>query len=196
MTAQPSTVQRWWLLLLLLLIVVMVLAAFNRLGQPLRRSSGDRPWGQDDGMLALQLAGHRAAVEEITAEWGPEHQLRAGFLLGLDYLFMVAYGGLLTLTCLWSARVLSRKARRFRRVRVFFAGAMWIAVLLDAVENAMVLHQLLHGSTSPWPEVTLWVALIKFQLIGLAFCYSLAGLVAWCLFTAARRMDQSNQTDT
>jgi membrane-bound metal-dependent hydrolase YbcI (DUF457 family) len=117
-------------------------------------------------------------------------------LLGLDYLFMVAYGGLLTLTCLWSARVLSRKARRFRRVGVFFAGAMWIAVLLDAVENAMVLHQLLHGSTSPWPEVTLWVALIKFQLIGLAFCYSLAGLVAWCLFTAARRMDQSNQTDT
>ena len=56
----------------------------------------------------------------------------------------------------------------------------WVAVLLDAVENGMVLHQLLQDSTSPWPEVALWVALIKFQLIGLTLCHGLAGLVTWC----------------
>lgn len=171
---------------------MLVLMAFHEVGQPLRAPSGHPPWGIDDGILALQLAGDSTTVRSITDGWEAEHFLRAGFLLGLDYLFAVAYAIFVALACLWSASILRRRIRSLGWIGRMLAWAVLGAALLDAAENVMLLHQLLHGPAFPWPEITRSVALVKFLLVGAAVGYSLAGLVVWCFSANARPMEPAD----
>jgi hypothetical protein len=93
--------------------------------------------------------------------------------LGLDYLFMLVYGVTLNLACRWSAEKVGRA--NWGR---WLGRLVWVAALLDAVENACLAIGLIGTAVSPYPEIATFSATAKFTLILLALAWSLFGLVA------------------
>lgn len=135
------------------------------------------------GGLAIGQAGNCAAT---MAAWGAPGRQWAMLSLGLDYLFMLEYAGLVALGLWMAAERLSVRAALqadgvapgsgalLARVVLLrrFAAAAVVAALFDAAENLCligVVHSG-HGGLLAW-----WAALfasIKFALIG-------AALLAW-----------------
>jgi hypothetical protein len=132
-----------------------------------------------DGIVAIQLAGNAEAVQEIIGSWDGPLLVRAGFSLGLDYLFMVAYATTIALACLWGASVLGPKFGWLASTGELLAWGAWIAASLDAIENAAVLRQLLFGAASPWAETACWAATLKFTLIVLGLLYVIGAITFW-----------------
>lgn len=130
------------------------------------------------GILAFEFAGDPETAREIIACWKGEALTRAGFGLGLDYLFMVTYALVFSLACLWSRDVLRPRFPRLSGLGTGMAVASWLAAGADALENVALVRQLLAAPLSPWPEMAFGMASIKFALLALAAAFSLVGLVA------------------
>jgi len=127
------------------------------------------PWG----LFSWQFAATPQQAQVILASWDHRTQLLAAFGLGLDYLFMLVYGVTLNLACRWSAEKVGRA--NWGR---WLGGLVWVAALLDAVENACLGIGLIGTVVSPYPEIATFSATAKFTLILLALAWSLFGLVA------------------
>ncbi|HFB63921.1 MAG TPA: hypothetical protein ENJ60_00130 [Aeromonadales bacterium] len=94
-----------------------------------------------------------------------------GIILGVDYLFIILYASTISLSCLLLARKISMVFPHAANLGIFIAKIQIIAALCDATEN-FALIQLLLGSDHPhWPVIALWMALIKFSLIGIGILY-------------------------
>jgi len=127
------------------------------------------PWG----LFSWQFAATPQRAQAILASWDRRAQLLAAFGLGLDYLFMLVYAVTLNLACHWSAEKLGRA--NWGR---WLGSLVWVAALLDAVENACLGIGLIGRAVSPYPEIAAFSAVTKFTLILLALVWSLPGVVA------------------
>ena len=70
----------------LFILTLVVMASLQVLGKPL--STDVAPMG----IVSFEFAGELALAQGMIESWGPEGQVYAGLNLGLDYLFLVAYG--------------------------------------------------------------------------------------------------------
>jgi hypothetical protein len=159
----------FWFFLASALVLMFLL---NLAGAPL--TTPQAPYG----IVSYELAGSVAQAQAMLDSWDHTTQLRAAFSLGLDYLFMPAYAGAISLACLWAAAVLRQRAWPLVALGAPLAWGQWLAALLDAIENLGLTVILFGAPVSPWPELAFWCAALKFILIFIGLVYALLGLIA------------------
>ncbi len=159
----------------LLAATLVVMALFQILDRPLRTPAA--PWG----IVSFELAGSMDKAQAMIDSWDEHARLSAAFGLGLDYLFMVLYATTIALACLWSAQVYGELGWWLVDLGGLLAWGVWLAALLDGIEN-ISLWQLLKGPVSdPWPSIARWCASIKFVLIAFSMIYGIAGGIVYLL---------------
>lgn len=132
----------------------------------------------EGGLVALELARSHERVAEILATWRARDAMGLGaFGLGLDMLYLVAYG----LALSFGAAVMAKSARARDAVTLAAAGvfAAWMALmaaLLDVFENAFQVPYFADPSAGvPWAAASF--AAVKFVLLGYVIAVSVAGAI-------------------
>ena len=148
---------------------VLVGAGLQVIGQPLKTEDSPK------GIVSFQLAGEIARSNAIVASWGPEGRVNAGLNLGLNYLFLVAYGICLSLACVLLTTRFSERNTVMFRLGIFFAWATIGAALLDAMENYALIRILLGTQLDLWPLVARWCAIPKFLILISGLTYVVLG---------------------
>lgn len=151
-------------------VSILVLSVFNWIGAPLTTPAA--PWG----MISFQLARTSEQVQAILASWDALTRQVAAFCLGLDYLFMPAYALAIGLAARWVGVAMKQRGWPLAGWGVPLAWALWLAALLDAIENAAQTAMLFGSSNAILPGLTWLVALVKFGLVFAALVYVFYGL--------------------
>ncbi len=162
----PAGVERP-LFLCALAVSLAAMAAMAVVGRPLETTAAPH------GIGSYEFAGDAAAARQLLASWDAAAKIRAGFSLGIDYLFLVGYSTLIAMACLWAVQ--GFRGRLVRRLGVFLAWGQWMAGTFDALENAILLAMLLGAPADPWPALARLCAVLKFTLVGSGLLYSAAG---------------------
>ena len=115
------------------------------------------------GIISFELAWDPAIAQLMLDNWNAAQTAAVLRHTTFDFLYLLAYGGLVSL-------LVENVARGFTHEMVVKAGAMlsWCAVLaaaLDAIENLGILVMLDEGAASPWPQLVALFAGLKFMLI-------------------------------
>ena len=126
-------------------------------------------------IVDFELAGSLPKAQAIIDAWSETDRIRAGFSLGIDYLYMPVYSTTIALACVLAAWVLKSKA--WRSIGLLLAWGLWAAAIFDAIENVALLTILLGNNVAPWPQVAQICATIKFALILAGLLYAAVGLV-------------------
>lgn len=107
----------------------------------------------------------------ILRAWNEVAKIQAGFSLGFDFLYIPVYSTMIALACIWAANNLGAN-RIWHNVGMLFAWGLWLAAVLDCVENYALLTMLQGMVADPYPAVATMCASVKFSLIllGIAFC--------------------------
>ena len=149
------------------------MTALLRIDVPLQTTAAPQ------GIVSYEMAGSVDGAQRILDSWDPTARLYAAFSLGLDYLYMPAYGIVIGLACAWAAELWCKRRRWLALAGVGLAWGLMVAALCDAVENVALVTMLLSGVRAPWPAVAFGCATVKFALIGAGLVYTLIGGVAW-----------------
>jgi hypothetical protein len=131
----------------------------------------------DPDIVGFEFAWTTDRAAQIIQGWSAEQQIRAGFSLGLDYLYLTLYSTLIALACVGSAMRTTRPS--WRRLGLGLGWALWLAAAADAVENAALYRTLLGPVTDPYPAIAGICASVKFALVVAGVAYAAAGAVAW-----------------
>jgi hypothetical protein len=129
------------------------------------------------GIISLEFAGSPRKAEAILESWDRAAQLRAAFIQGLDFLYLIFYSTTIALACLWAGETLRRMGWSPAALGVPLAWGMWLAALCDFAENVALVVILFNRTSSPWPELAAVCAAIKFALIFIGMVYALYALV-------------------
>lgn len=147
--------------------------ALTWLGSDLKSKSAPQ------GIVSLELASSPARVERILEEWRGDHpgismednmekmvqavpkgkDELALQLTMLDFLFLLGYASALSMACVWLARRSGLPA-----LGIALGWAIWLAALLDAVENTLLLRLMNGAVQSSTVLSTLGCALVKFAI--------------------------------
>ena len=127
-------------------------------------------------IVDFELAGSVEKAQVIIDAWNPTDQIRAGFSLGFDYLYMPVYSTTIALACVMAAGVLRKTA--WHITGLLLAWGLWIAAVCDATENLALFTELLGNNVAPYPQIAQICATIKFGLIVLGLLYVIVGVVA------------------
>jgi len=131
----------------------------------------------EPSIVDFELAGTTDRAAEIINAWDMQDRIRAGFNLGLDYLYMPVYSTLIALVCVWGAGVVA--SRQWRATGLLLGWGLWIAALFDAVENAMLAVVLFDTVAAPYPQVAQVCAIFKFGLIVLGLVFAAVAAVVY-----------------
>lgn len=121
-------------------------------------------------IVDFELAGSVTEASNIINAWDVLARMQAGFNLGIDYLYMPVYSTTIALACIWGSEVL--RAKGWQLTGILLAWGLWLAAILDAVENYALTVMLFGNIADPYPQVAQICAICKFGLIllGLAYC--------------------------
>ena len=153
----------------LFILTLVVMVSLQVLGGPLNNDVAPI------GIVSFEFAGELALAQRMVKSWGPVGRVYAGLNLGLDYLFLVAYGSAISLGCVLAARGLAQRVKVLSGIGVVLAWAQFAAALLDAVENYALIRVLLGADLSIWPVVARWCAMPKFIIVALGLVYVIVG---------------------
>ncbi|MGJ5817770.1 hypothetical protein [Paludibaculum fermentans] len=150
------------------------------------------------GIVSLELAASAKTAQTILEEWRGDHpgismednldkmvqQVPKGKdelalrLIMLDFVFLLAYAAALSMSCVWLARRSGLPA-----LGVGLGWAIWLAALLDALENTLLLR-LMNGSLENSTALAACLcALVKFALFLAAL-----GFTGFALWKAGRKV--------
>lgn len=119
------------------------------------------------GIVSFELTWNSATAQRMLDSWDQRARLYAALSIGLDYLFMYAYGALAWSVMRLRAMALDHVQRpRLAHACRSLSFAAWAAILCDAVEN-VAMWRMLFGPVAPWPLLASILATIKFVLLGL-----------------------------
>ena len=152
-------------------LTLVVMASLQVLGGPLKTEAAPM------GIVSFELAGEISRAQSMIESWGQQGQVYAGLNLGLDYLFMVAYASAIGLGCVLVSRRWWKQAPFVAWLGVGLSWGLWLAALLDAVENYALIRLLLGSVEELWPTLARWCALPKFLLVGAGLVYIILGAV-------------------
>ncbi len=153
----------------LLIATLIVMAAFQILDRPLRTPAA--PYG----IVSFELAGNTDAARAMIDSWDDRARLYAAFGLGLDYLFMLLYATTIAIACLWIADIYALAGWPLAGWGVLVAWGVWLAAVLDGIENYALWRLLTGPVVNPWPGIARWCASFKFVLIAIGILYGIAG---------------------
>jgi hypothetical protein len=117
---------RPWLLSIAVLMCAICISILSRPPQP----------------TTIESARNSTELKEKIAAFGPSGCAWLGFALGFDYLFMAAYATAIGLGC---ATVADDAGLWLHRVGMIVAYAQIAGALIDATENATLIHILVNG---------------------------------------------------
>jgi hypothetical protein len=144
--------QRWWRFSLAAILVGAVLISLD---VRLRQLSGY-------GTFDLQGFVSGAEYETAFHTWGVHAWLaRAGFDLGLDYLFMPLYGMAFFYSGILVRDAFAPRPGLLRRLLGLAAMAPLVAAGLDALENALEMYLMLAGPTDAVAHLAFTVSTAK-----------------------------------
>ncbi len=101
------------------------------------------------GIISFELAGSVEKAQQIIDSWDQDARLYAAFSLGFDYLFMLLYSTTIALACLWGGRALQARDIPGYRIGIFLAWGLWLAAVLDGIENIALSLSLLNTPAAP-----------------------------------------------
>jgi hypothetical protein len=127
-------------------------------------------------IVDFELAGSVPNAQSIIDAWSETDRIRAGFSLGIDYLYMPVYSTTIALACVLAASVLKSKA--WRSIGMLLAWGLWAAAFFDAIENVALFTELLGNNVVPYPQIAQMCATIKFGLILAGLLYAVVGVIA------------------
>jgi hypothetical protein len=157
-------------ILVLLALTVALSAVLLITGEPLRTEVAPA------GILSYEFAGSTTRAVEILDSWDEGAKSAAGFNLGLDYLYLLAYSTTIALAILWLTTGLE-PGSPVLAAALLLAWGQWLAALLDALENVALVKMLLSAPADPWPAVAFICASIKFLLIALGLIATIAAAI-------------------
>lgn len=134
------------------------------------------------GIVSLELPATPARADAMVAALGDRARAIAVRQVQLDFVFLLLYPLALAMALV---RLAPLAAGRVGRICAALARRVWIAGLLDAIENLALLRMLAGATGSPWPQLSTACATVKFTIVAAALLMLLAGLGAW----ASRRRD-------
>lgn len=154
-----------------ILFTLAVMFSMNLVGKPLITTAAP------SGIVSYELAGTVEKAQQIIDSWNQNARLYAAFSLGFDYLFMVLYSTTIALACLWGSRVLQSRHMPGGVIGILLAWGLWLAAVLDGVENISLSLILLNTPVAPWPQVAQICAAVKFLLIFLGLIFTFFALI-------------------
>jgi hypothetical protein len=157
----PDKRVRWFVPLLIATLVLTFLFRFIGPAQPT--------------IVDFELAGSVSNAQNIINAWNETDRIRAGFSLGIDYLYMPVYSTTIVLACVLAASAL--KSKVWHSIGLLLAWGLWAAAIFDAIENVALFTELLGNNVAPWPQIAQLCATIKFGLILAGLLYVVVGLI-------------------
>ena len=124
------------------------------------------------GIISFELAPGFYASQQMVQSWDAVAKMYAAFSLGIDYLFMISYALFLSLLCMLFTRKFSEKRILFN-AGILISYGLWLAALLDAVENYALFRLLFGSSNTFYPTLASASASIKFTIILLSLIFIL-----------------------
>jgi hypothetical protein len=145
-----------------LLSTLAVATALGIMAEGFTSQTGEDGTSYD--ILAFEFAHYPGNARLILDTWGEEGIAAAKRQTILDYLFLLLYPNAIALGIL---AVVSGMAPGgwIPTIGRSLAWAQWLAGMLDATENAMLLKILHSGPGSPAPEIAFYCAAIKFAIV-------------------------------
>ncbi len=130
------------------------------------------------GIIPYELAFTPQRANAILEAWGPEVEPYARHSLLVDFAFMPSYALLFAGVTLLIARTAQGG---LRRAGLWMVRWPFVAAVLDAVENIMLLSMLGHaGEVAAGPPLVAGAAAaLKFLLLIATVLYWLVGVIAW-----------------
>lgn len=153
---KPPANRFFWLLFLLFVLTTLALGAID---------AGLKSSATPLGIVSFEFCGFAASCEQALEQWGTRGQALAMLSLGVDYLYLLLYPGLIALALYrWAPRHHSGWAPSTRLA----IGMCPVISLADAVENYALVQVILHGSASGYGTLAGVAAVIKFTLLASA----------------------------
>jgi hypothetical protein len=162
--------------------LVTVIAAAVVLQVVLTLLDGPLRASEHGGTIPLEVAGSPGRADEIVSAWDADGVLGNGaFITGLDFLYAPLYAAAYAGGCVALAAALRSRGRE--RLAVLGIAAAWAATAaagFDYLENVGLTVTLLDEPATPWPQISLVAAIVKFAGIAAAALYLLTGLgIRW-----------------
>ncbi len=157
---------------------LIIMSVMNFAGLPLNTAAAP------SGIVSFEIAGSAANAQAILASWDSAARVRAAFIQGLDFLFPPVYSTAVALGCLLASTALARRGSQLARFGRGLAWGQWAAAGFDYVENIALVALLFGAPGSPWPQIALACALVKFTLLFLGLVYCFFGLAMRAVPTA------------
>jgi len=143
-----------------------------------------------NGIISLELAGTLEKSQAMLHSWDAQAAVYAGFSLGIDFVFLLAYSLFLGFACYRIARDFKSRFNWLYQIGLVIAYLQLVAGLLDAIEN-IALFRLLLGSGNPaLSSVAFYCAGTKFLFVFAGIGYIFAGGII--LLVLARRKTQTD----
>jgi len=126
------------------------------------------------GIVSFELAATPRRALAILVEWRTRAVLGyAKLSLGVDFLYLLVYGGFFATLATWVGQRLVEPAWSRRA-----ASAALVAAGFDVLENLVLWIEVARvSSPAPYPQLALAFAVAKFTLIGAAGLYGIVGAV-------------------
>jgi hypothetical protein len=129
------------------------------------------------GTLGLQGTGSGWNILVVAAHWtSPPNAVRAGFLLGLDFLFIPLYAAALFFGSLAALDRFAPRPGQLRRIMTLLALAPIGAGICDAIENVLEVMMLTDVPTNMLASFALEATAGKYLGIAIGLALSLAAL--------------------
>lgn len=127
--------------------------------------------------MSLQGIGSGWDIRVIVDHWtAPPDAVLAGFLLGLDFLFIPLYGAALFFGALAAIDRFAPTGGQLRRIMTLLALAPVGAAICDGIENILQLYMLTHASTDMMASLALEATAAKYLGAAIGLVLSLAAL--------------------
>lgn len=146
----------------------------------------DEPGGES--IVDFELAGSVDRAQEILATWRSEGVIDdAKTIQVFDLIYPLIYSAACAGLCIAAAGAWSRAGRsRLAAAGIAMAWVAFAAAGFDYVENLGLAISLWDQPATPWPQVSLAAAVLKFAAIYASLLYALSGLVGTLIARRAR----------
>jgi hypothetical protein len=147
----------WWTLAISAVLTAILIGIMTRQGASLITDATPR------GIGDLELAGTRDCAAKVLEAWKPDGIRTAIVNTLLDFLFIPCYATTLALICFWLSSV-TKHVTPLSTIFLVWAWLMWIAGVLDVVENLCMLGMLTSSANAMLARVAQVCATVKFVI--------------------------------
>ena len=108
---------------------------------------------------------------KVIKYWDEAAKIRAAFVMGLDFFYLIVYSTTLSLACIGAIQVFATVRSPWRSIGIYIAWSQWVAGCFDMIENFALTNILFNNINEMLPLIAKWCAILKIILIVLGLTY-------------------------